>query len=141
MKNSYGSGLVYQTDEGTLSIYDMYVKNQVVFHVVVDNADPKLTIQIAKPGETTRTMTRGRATKYEFIVRDEDGDARGIGIRVDSASIQSYVYSRLVEILAKLYVPILDPNVTVRPAACHVVPDVSRSRSSSTTSVQPMCAR
>ena len=40
MKNSYGSGLVYQTDEGTLSIYDMYVKNQVVFHVVVDNADP-----------------------------------------------------------------------------------------------------
>ena len=32
----------------------------------------------------------------------------------------------------------VDPNVTISPAACQVVPDVSRSRSSSTTSFQPM---
>ena len=28
----------------------------------------------------------------------------------------------------------VDPNVTIRPAACQVVPEVSRSRSSSSTS-------
>src|SRR5690349_24942950 len=35
----------------------------------------------------------------------------------------------------------VDPNVTIRPAACHVVPDVNRSRSSRTTSAQPSLAR
>ena len=31
----------------------------------------------------------------------------------------------------------VDPKVTTRPAACQVVPDVRRSRSSTTTSVHP----
>ena len=35
----------------------------------------------------------------------------------------------------------VEPNVTMSPAACQVVPEVSRSRSSSTTSFQPMWAR
>ncbi len=35
----------------------------------------------------------------------------------------------------------VEPNVTINPAACHVVPDVSRSRSSSTTSAHPWWAR
>ena len=34
-----------------------------------------------------------------------------------------------------------EPKVTMSPAACHVVPDVSWSRSSSTTSFTPLCAR
>ena len=33
----------------------------------------------------------------------------------------------------------VEPKVTISPAACQVVPEVSRSRSSSTTSVQPSC--
>src|SRR5215469_7989339 len=35
----------------------------------------------------------------------------------------------------------VDPKVTMRPAACQVVPEVRRSRSSSTTSFHPMAAR
>ena len=35
----------------------------------------------------------------------------------------------------------VDPNVTISPAACQVVPEVSLSRSRTTTSVQPMSAR
>src|SRR5258708_20032352 len=35
----------------------------------------------------------------------------------------------------------VEPNVTISPAACHVVPEVRRSRSRSTTSFQPACAR
>src|SRR4029077_5911840 len=35
----------------------------------------------------------------------------------------------------------VEPKVTMRPAACQVVPEVSRSRSSSTMSCQPMSAR
>ena len=35
----------------------------------------------------------------------------------------------------------VDPNVTISPAECHVVPEVSWSRSSSRTSVQPSQAR
>ena len=31
----------------------------------------------------------------------------------------------------------VEPKQVISPAACHVVPEVSRSRSSSTTSVQP----
>jgi len=35
----------------------------------------------------------------------------------------------------------VDPNRTMSPAACQVVPEVSRSRSSRTTSGQPIAAR
>src|ERR1700704_47263 len=35
----------------------------------------------------------------------------------------------------------VEPKVTIRPAACQVVPEVSRSRSSRTTSFQPIRAR
>ncbi len=35
----------------------------------------------------------------------------------------------------------VDPKVTMRPAACHVVPDVSWSRSIRTTSFHPMWAK
>ena len=35
----------------------------------------------------------------------------------------------------------VEPKQVISPAACHVVPDVSRSRSSRSTSVQPACAR
>src|SRR5690606_23329432 len=38
-------------------------------------------------------------------------------------------------------VSLSDPKVTMSPAACQVVPDVRRSRSSKTTSVQPISAR
>jgi hypothetical protein len=35
----------------------------------------------------------------------------------------------------------VEPNVTISPAACQVVPEVRRSRSSTTTSFQPAWAR
>jgi hypothetical protein len=35
----------------------------------------------------------------------------------------------------------VDPKVTISPAECQVVPDVSLSRSHRTTSVQPIFAR
>ena len=35
----------------------------------------------------------------------------------------------------------VDPKQVISPAACHVVPEVSRSRSSSSTSVHPAWAR
>lgn len=113
MKNHRGNGLVYRTDVGTVSIYDMYVKNRVVFHVAVDNDEQVPVIQIAKPGETTYAPTRGRAQKREFIVRDEDGDAKSTKVRVDSGSIQSFIYPRLAEFLTALYVPTLDADVDV----------------------------
>ena len=49
--------------------------------------------------------------------------------------------------VAKLFPPArvdvceVEPNVAIRPAACHVVPDVSRSRSSSSTSPNPASVR
>jgi hypothetical protein len=56
-----------------------------------------------------------------------------------SASSRAYSFAEYLRI--SVDVSDVEPNVTMRPAACHVVPDVRRSRSSSTTSFQPMWAR
>jgi hypothetical protein len=56
-------------------------------------------------------------------------------------SASSRLYSALVYLRISVEVSDVDPNVTMSPAACHVVPEVRRSRSSSTTSRQPACAR
>ena len=56
-------------------------------------------------------------------------------------SASSREYRSLVYIRSSVEVCEVEPNVTIRPAACHVVPEVSRSRSSSTVSVQPSWAR
>ena len=49
---------------------------------------------------------------------------------------RSRVYTRMA-----VDVSDVEPNVTINPAECQVVPDVSWSRSSSSTSVQPAWAR
>ena len=53
-----------------------------------------------------------------------------------SRAYRSREYSRIA-----VEVSDVDPKQVISPAACHVVPEVRRSRSSSTTSVQPAWAR
>ena len=61
---------------------------------------------------------------------------------VDSpVSASSRAYRSRVYLRISVEVSDVEPNVTISPAACHVVPEVSWSRSSSTTSVQPSPAR
>ena len=56
-------------------------------------------------------------------------------------SASSRRYSSVVYWRSSVEVDDVLPNVTINPAACHVVPDVNWSRSTSTTSVQPMWPR
>ena len=53
-------------------------------------------------------------------------------VSASSRPYRSSVYRRI-----SVDVSEVEPKVTMRPAACHVVPEVSLSRSRSTTSVQP----
>ena len=57
-------------------------------------------------------------------------------VSASSRAYRSRVYLRI-----SVDVSEVEPKVTISPAACQVVPEVSRSRSSSTTSVTPRCAR
>ena len=52
-------------------------------------------------------------------------------------SASSRAYRSRVYLRSSVEVSEVEPNVTISPAACQVVPEVSRSRSSSTTSFQP----
>ena len=56
-------------------------------------------------------------------------------------SASSRVYRSRVYLRSSVEVSEVEPNVTIRPAACQVVPDVSWSRSSSTVSVHPRWPR
>ena len=56
-------------------------------------------------------------------------------------SASSRAYRSRVYLRSSVDVSDVDPNVTISPAACHVVPEVSWSRSTSTVSVQPRCPR
>ena len=57
-------------------------------------------------------------------------------VSASSRAYRSRVYWRIsVEVYE------VEPKVTISPAACQVVPEVRRSRSSSSTSFQPMWAR
>jgi hypothetical protein len=53
-------------------------------------------------------------------------------VSASSRAYRSRVYLRI-----SVEVSEVEPNVTISPAACQVVPEVSLSRSSRTTSVQP----
>ena len=56
-------------------------------------------------------------------------------------SSSSRSYSARVYLRISVVVSEVEPNVTMSPAACQVVPEVSRSRSSSTMSFHPSFAR
>ena len=56
-------------------------------------------------------------------------------------SASSFAYRSREYLRISVEVPEVEPKVTIRPAACQVVPEVRRSRSSRTTSFQPMWAR
>ena len=56
-------------------------------------------------------------------------------------SASSRAYRSRVYIRSSVEVSEVEPKVAMSPAACQVVPEVSRSRSSSTTSPTPACAR
>ena len=56
-------------------------------------------------------------------------------------SASSREYRSLVYIRSSVEVCEVDPKVAISPAACQVVPEVSRSRSSSTTSGTPATPR
>ena len=56
-------------------------------------------------------------------------------------SASSRAYSARVYLRISVDVSDVEPNVTISPAACQVVPEVRRSRSRTTTSFQPMWAR
>lgn len=89
--NTRGNGLKYKCDEGDFSIYEMYVRQHCVFEAVVDNSDPMLFIKIRKPGDnSTAFPTRGQAQKG--------------GGQIDGLSVQTFIYSRLPEMLFDLYI-------------------------------------
>ena len=54
------------------------------------------------------------------------------------SSSRTREYRSLVYLRIDVDVSDIDPYVTIRPAACHVVPDVSLSRSRSTTLQAPL---
>lgn len=56
-------------------------------------------------------------------------------------SASRFVYRSRVYLRSSVDVSDVDPNVTISPAACQVVPEVSWSRSTSTVSVQPRWPR
>lgn len=100
--NQRGNGLAYKTDTADgVSIYEMKVKNVVVFEVGIFNTDAELKIRIRKPGDTDWLITNGKAAKTA-----DSGDY------IDGLTVQSYVYPRLPEMMFDLWVIPQLPEVT-----------------------------
>ena len=91
--------------------------------IAVERADPPVLLEAVGLG---RQLDEADAVRSRSIARS----------RPRAASYRSQVYLRI-----SVEVSDSDPNVTISPAACQVVPDVNLSRSRTTTSVQPMSAR
>lgn len=81
------------------------------------------------------------ASRYPGVVASETNPTGMKPVDMPVSSSSTCEYSSLEYLRISVEVSESDPNVTMRPAACHVVPDVIWSRSSSTTSVQPSFAR
>lgn len=127
-KDMNGSGLVYKEDVGTWSVYQMWFEHRVVFEVTVDNADPELKIYVGKQSATWAKVndvpavqatsgelieTKGRAAKGTHEVGgtpDSPGDLKD---HIDGMSVQSYVYPRVMFLMAAVFVPA--PKVPVIP--------------------------
>lgn len=113
MINEHGNGLAYTSDRDNVSIYAMMMDHRVVFYVTVDNEDAELKIRVHTHDWNYGYETNGKAIKGVHEVggtHDTPGDLKD---HIDGMSIQNYVYPRLPIILANLYVPKLDPNITI----------------------------
>jgi hypothetical protein len=108
-------GLSYVGDENGLSRYTYFLEDRRVFDVLVDNLTPaeapegvevpeghsfhRIDIAMVDAPATTRQATKGLAVRSPLI------DAEGMGYRIDSKSIRTYVQGREAHFLARLFVP------------------------------------
>lgn len=119
-----GTGLAYRGDEKSWSIYQFYADDRNLLEVSVDNDDPDLKIYVGKTGATfTRVwgidkqfagdvgdliVTKGRAVRSvhvdgQPVTADQVPD--GLHTHIDGRSIQTYVYPRLLFLIAEVYAP------------------------------------
>ena len=84
---------------------------------------------------------RARASRYPGVVASEMNPTGMKPVDMPVSSSRTCEYSSLEYLRISVDVSESDPNVTIRPAACQVVPEVIWSRSSNSTSVQPSLAR
>lgn len=102
------SGLRYQRDEGTWSVYVMEIGGRPVFEVSVDNTDADLVIWVGKVGarwaavEDVSSMAAETGPSQATNGRAKRND---VG-RISGYSVQTYVYSRVARIMADLFVPV-----------------------------------
>jgi len=124
-KDGNGTGLVYRVDEKTWSVYDMWFEDRVIFEVAVNNTDPELKIYVGRLAATWAMVhdldddemsfgdlieTKGRAKRGTHEVGGTPVSPGEIKDHIDGATIQSYVYPRLLFLMAAVYVP-LKPQV------------------------------
>ena len=113
------SGLRYQTDEGTWSVYVMEIGGRPVFEVSVDNEDSDLKIYVGKIGARWAQIneltdagfgvsleTNGRAQRGTHEVGGTPEAPGELKDHIDGTSVQTYVYPRVARIMADLFVPV-----------------------------------
>jgi len=112
------SGLRYQKDEGSWSVYLMDIDERPVFEVSIDNDDPDLTIYVGRVGARWALVhnisdtgygvpleTNGHATKNTHEVGGTPESPGELKTHIDGVSVQSFVYPRVARILADIFAP------------------------------------
>lgn len=114
-----GQGIKYREDLGDWSVYELHIDGRCVLEASVNNTDPKLTICVGKPGATWNVVhgaadlkitgplieTAGYATKGLHEVGGTPTSPGDIKDHIDGISIQNYVLTRVVRLLADVHVP------------------------------------
>jgi hypothetical protein len=113
--NAKHKGLSYVGDENSLSRYTYFLEGRRVFDVLVDNATEaeapegvivpeghsfhRIDIAMVDAPAGARQGTKGLAVRSPLISES------GMGYRIDSKSIRTYVQGREAHFLARLFVP------------------------------------
>lgn len=113
--NTKTNGLSYVGDVNMISRYTLYLEGRRVMDVLVDNAITELppagvelgdgvslhpiSIAMVDAPEVTRQATNGLAARRPYM------DESGVTTRVSATTVQTYVYPRAAQLLARLFVP------------------------------------
>lgn len=105
-KNANGDGMAYEGDSIGVSLYRMFLRDQIVFRVTVDTNDSKLPVRVHSVSSTNMVELVESARMSLFSYKNGPGEADvEVKEHVDSGHLQALVYSELPWLLAKLYVP------------------------------------